>query len=104
MNSPFCWRKLFTNASECSDVIFVRVRDEDMAKNDLVFLKKLEDGAGFPPGVEQGGFARDFVPNEIAVHRDALSSGGDAAEFAPDAEIFFGRFPAGGEFLEFCGI
>jgi len=48
--------------AEGSDVVFVGMRDEEMAKSELVFVNELEDGIGFPAGVEEGGLRERLRP------------------------------------------
>src|ERR1051325_1930489 len=95
--------KLFTNSSERSDVIVVRVRDENMTQHKLVFFNGFQNLLSIPAGIKQRSFTRNFVPDEITIHRDVLSRGTKRMQFAPGAEIPFRRSPAIGNSFELSG-
>ena len=48
--------------------------------------------------------ARDFVPDQIAIHGKTVAGGGEHADFAPLAQIFFRRQPTVGDGFEFLRI
>lgn len=91
----------FADGGEGGDVIGVGVGDEEVFELELVFREECEDGGGVPAGVEEGGFAGDFVPDEVAVDGVAALGGGDLAEFAPGGEVDGGREPTAGDGFEF---
>ena len=61
-------------------------------------------GFGIESGVKQRRVARDFIPDEIAIHRDALARRREHAQFAPEAQILFRRQPAVGDAFKFGRI
>src|SRR5437879_1354627 len=65
-----------------------------MLEMELLLSHELCDRSGVPTSVEQCRFARNFIPDEIAINRDSLLGRGDEAQLAPLAEIDGGRDPA----------
>ena len=70
---------------------------EEMPQLEVMLLDQFHHGRRVPTGVEQGGLARDLVPDQIAVNGIALLAGGDATDFAPPIQLHWGRLPAAGQ-------
>src|SRR5260370_7196017 len=73
------------------------VGKENVAKLKLVRGEKIQDRRGLPAGIEQRRLTRNFIPNQVAVYCHTLGTRGDAAQLAPNAQIFFCRQPAVGD-------
>ena len=82
----------------------MRMRDENMFELKLFGGDAIKNRLCIKSGVEQSGVARDFVPDEIAVHGKIFGGRGEHADFAPDGQIFFRGQPAAGDGFEFLRI
>jgi hypothetical protein len=74
-----------------------------MAEGQLILRETVEHGLGVQAGIEEGGFAGGFVPDEITIDGEVIAGGGEAAEFAPAGEVGGRGEPAGGEGFELAG-
>ncbi len=101
-------RKIFGNSladfRHACDVIVMRVRDKQMLELKLIFRNNFQNRRGVPAGVEQRGFARDLVPNQIAMHRVAAFGRADLPELPPHTQIFLRWQPAVGNDFQLGGI
>src|SRR5207302_4592343 len=82
------------NRFKRSDVIRVRVRDEEMFELELVLVDEVKNRLRVESSVEQRRFAGDLVPHQIAVHFEACSGSRDGAQFTPEPPIAVLRQPA----------
>src|SRR3954470_934613 len=80
------------------------VRDENVFELKLVFFDQLQNGSSLPAGVEHCRFARDFVPDQVAMNLSAGFCSADLTKLAPGAKILGRRQPAAGNRLQFARI
>src|SRR5687768_13511815 len=78
---------LLSDAPQRRHMIFMRMRDKEVLQLKLILLDQRENRGGIEAGIEQCRFARDFVPDEIAMDTVARPSGGNLPELAPEAQI-----------------
>src|SRR5262249_10934237 len=55
-------------------------------------------------GIEQGRLPGDLIPDQVAVHVEARSGGGDLAQLAPATEVALLRQPTVGDPFELCRL
>ena len=70
----------------------------------LVLRDEIGNGLGVPAGIEEGCFTRDFIPDEVAVHSNAVLGGGNDAKFAPGGQVNGRGQPAASDVLELCRV
>ena len=85
--------KVVADSRHAGYVIVMCVRDEQVFELKLVFLHQLQHRAGVPAGVEHRRLARDFVPDQVTMHRIAALCRADLPQFPPGAQIFPLRQP-----------
>ena len=67
-----------------------------MAQHKIVLRQAHQQRLGIEADVEQGGGARDFIPDQKAVDRQTVARRGEHAELAPDRQVGDHRQPASG--------
>ena len=78
--------------------------DENVPERELFGGEAIQDRLRVEAGVEQRRVARDFVPDEVAIHDGAVAGGGEDADFAPLAQIFRRGQPAVDDAFELGGV
>src|SRR5262245_18018124 len=97
------FRKTFAHSRQRRDMVLMCVSDENMPKDDMVFIDQTQDRLRIPSSVEQGGIAGNFIPNKVTVHRKVIASGGDASKFPPGVQILRRGFPSRSNRTQFRG-
>ena len=94
------FRPRLADFRQCLDMIPMRVRDENVPELKLFGGDGVENRPGVESGVKERRLACDFVPDQIAIHRQSVAGRGEYADFAPEAQILCCRQPAVGDGFE----
>ena len=89
---------------QCFDMIPMRVRYKNVPELKLFGGDGVENRPGVESGVKERRLARDFIPDEIAIHRQPVARCGEHADFPPDAQILLRGQPPIGDGFKFLRI
>src|ERR1035437_3991643 len=64
----------------------------------------IKNRLGVEAGVEERRVTRDFVPDEITIHGQAIACRCKDAQFMPGGQIFWRRQPTAGDALKLRGV
>ena len=67
--------KRLANLPQRREVVFMRMREENMLQGESVFLNQAQRLVRVPARVEQRRFTRHFIPHQAVVHRIAVAGG-----------------------------
>ena len=73
------------------------VRDENMPQHQIFGGERRQDRFRVQSGIEHRRFARDRIPDEIAIHVEAVIARRETPQTAPAGQVHRRGQPAGGE-------